>query len=158
MDWFFYSNPMMCPGIAVRRSFYETHGGFLPGLVYTLDCEMWARAISHDGGAATSKVLSYFRLSKGSETGKLARTAEDLRDIERCNQLFDSRYSGFDRHAAKERLLYMAMDHAQRFSKLGDREAEAVNLDYWKKMHPCYVAGDGRLEILNAASCKKSAA
>jgi glycosyltransferase involved in cell wall biosynthesis len=136
VDGFFYSNPIMCPGIVVRRSFYETHGGFLAELVLTLDAEMWARAIGLGGGVVTSEVLSYFRLSKRSETGRLARTAEDLRDIERCNELFAGRYPDFSQGIAKERLLYMARDHAYRFSKLGDIEAEAANSNYWKKNAP----------------------
>lgn len=136
VDWFFYSNPIQCPGIAVRRSFYETHGGFLTQLVFTLDCEMWARAISLSGGAVTSEVFSCFRLFKGSETGRLARNAEDLRDIERCNHLFASRFPHFDGRKAKERLLTMALDHVYRFSKMGDVAAASANLDYWRNHAP----------------------
>ena len=136
VDDFFYGNPMMTPGATMRRSFYEQHGGFLHGLVHTADCEMWTRAISLKGGIILPEVLSCYRYFAANDSGRLARTAENWRDHERMHGIFARRHPSFDSEKAKARIAYLAFAQIQRFQKLGDAEAVAANLAFWKQSVP----------------------
>ena len=89
---FFYGTPIQCPGTVVRRDFYEKNGGFIPTLVHVADREMWARAMALAGGLVTREVLSCYRVFAANDSGRFARTGENLRDSERLNQLFAERY------------------------------------------------------------------
>ena len=133
---FFYETPIQCPGIVVRRDFYEKNGGFIPTLVHTADCEMWARAIGLSGGLVTREVLACYRLFAANDSGRLARTGENLRDLERLNQLFAERYPEFDCKRARQRVLDKALGQASRFSESGESEAAKTNQDYWKENAP----------------------
>jgi glycosyltransferase involved in cell wall biosynthesis len=136
VDDFFYSTPIQCPGVVVKRSYYEANGGFRSDLAFTLDCEMWARVIGAAGGIVTPEVLSCYRQSDMNETGRLNRTAEGLRDFDRLNHLFAARHEGFDSNKARQRVCYMAINQAERFSATGDSEAAKANLNYWRENAP----------------------
>jgi glycosyl transferase family 2 len=129
----FYETPFQFPGIVVRRDFYAKNGGFIPTLVHTADWEMWARAIALAGGLVTREVLACYRMFAANDSGRLARTGENLRDLERLNQLFAERYPEFDCKKATQRVLDKALGQACRFSESGDSEAAKANQDYWKK-------------------------
>jgi glycosyltransferase involved in cell wall biosynthesis len=133
---FFYETPIQFPGIVVRRDFYEKNGGFIPALVHTADCEMWARATGLAGGLVTREVLACYRLFAGNDSGRLARTGENLRDCDRLNQLFAERYPEFDCKRGRQRVLDTALSQARRFSETGDSEAAKVSQDYWKENAP----------------------
>jgi glycosyltransferase involved in cell wall biosynthesis len=133
---FYYNTPLLCVGIAVKRSFYQSHGGFRPDLNFVLDREMWARAISDGGGVVTPEVLSCYRIFNGSETSRLARTGETLRDLDRLSNLFAERYPDFDRTHASERVCELAMRQFRQFAKTGDLEAANANLAHWKTVAP----------------------
>jgi glycosyltransferase involved in cell wall biosynthesis len=139
VDDFFYETPLLCPGVVVKRSFYEAHGGFRSDLSFVLDCEMWARVVSTAGGLVTSEILSCYRKSDTSETGRLNRTAESLYDLDRLNQIFANRYPAFNRKMGAWRTLNLALIQAERYSKLGDSEAVKANLDYWRKNAPVWL-------------------
>ena len=130
---FFYRTPIQCPGVVVKRSFYETHGGFRSDLTYALDCEMWVRVIGSAGGWATPEVLSCYRQSDTSETGRLCRSAENLKDIDRLNRIFFERYPEFDLKQAKAHQLGRSLQMAALFEEKNDQEAAATSWDYWKR-------------------------
>jgi GT2 family glycosyltransferase len=136
VDNFYYTTPIQCPGVVVKRSFYETHGGFRPDLSFVLDCEMWARVIGMAGGLVTSEALACYRVSDINETGRLGRTAEGLHDLNRLNKIFSGLYPGFDCKKATLRVCNMALDQAGYFSKNGDAGAARANLNYWKNNAP----------------------
>jgi glycosyltransferase involved in cell wall biosynthesis len=129
---FFYQTPIQAPGIVVRRSFYEKHGGFLPALIHTADCEMWARAIGLGGGLVMPDVLASYREFAANDSGRLARTGENLKDFERLNCLFAKRYPDFDPRRASDRVCSVAYAQAVRFAGRGESEAAETNLNYWK--------------------------
>ena len=133
VERFFYGTPVQCPGVVVKKSFYEAHGGFHPELVFVLDCEMWARVVGIGGGLVVPDVLACYRSSDGGATRRLERTAENLRDVERLNAIFTERYPGFSRQRALQRICYRAKDQAELFSKNGDAEAVRANLEYWNE-------------------------
>jgi glycosyltransferase involved in cell wall biosynthesis len=136
IDDFFYGTPIQCAGVVVRRSVFETLGGFRSDLKFTLDCEMWARVIHSAGGVVTSDVLSCYRMSDTNETGRLNRTAESLHDLKRLHQIFAAHYPGFDSIRAMQRIRNMSLDQAESFSRRGDAEAAKANLNFWKKNTP----------------------
>lgn len=133
---FFYHTPVQTPGIVVRRRFYERHGGFLPQLIHCADCEMWARAIGQAGGVLSSEVLCAYRTFATNDTGRLKRTAENLRDIQRLFAVFAGRYPAFDRRIALEKLSRYALDQADAFRRAGDSEALAHANDFVRKNVP----------------------
>jgi glycosyltransferase involved in cell wall biosynthesis len=136
VEEFFYETPILFAGIVVRRDFYEKKGGFIPALVHTADWEMWARATGLAGGLVTREVLACYRSFAGNDSGRLARTGENLRDYDRLNLLFAERYPEFDCKRGRQRVLDTALSQAHRFSETGDSEAAKVNQDYWKKNAP----------------------
>jgi hypothetical protein len=136
IESFFYDTPILCAGAAVRRAFYEKHGGFLPELLFKVDCEMWARAVNLGGGVTIPDVLSCYRLSRDTETVRLARTGEDLRDMERFNQIFAGRYAGFNIKTARLKVCNLALEQAMRFASVGNSEAAGASMDYWRANAP----------------------
>jgi hypothetical protein len=79
-----------CSAIVVRREVYEALGGFRSDLVFALDWEMWARIASRYPYWFEPAVLCGFRVHPGSETGRLTRSAETVRDLLRCVHIVQS--------------------------------------------------------------------
>jgi glycosyltransferase involved in cell wall biosynthesis len=136
VDDFFYGTPTQTPGVVMRRSFYEKHGGFLTALVHTADCEMWTRGISLGGAVLLPDVLCNYRVFAANDSGRLARTAENLRDLERLHGLFVQRHPGFNLARATARIAYLSQLQVERFRQKGDAEAVAANLAFWKQRVP----------------------
>ncbi|MFN3407383.1 MAG: glycosyltransferase family 2 protein [Limisphaerales bacterium] len=135
-ELFFYGTPLQTPSVVVRRSFYEQHGGFLLPLVHTADAEMWSRAVARGGGLQLPDVLCQYRVFAANDSGRLARTAENLRDVIRQNELFARLYPAFDQRRALIRLTHLARTQLERFQRVGDAEAVAANRAFWKKCIP----------------------
>ena len=132
----FYGAPFQCPGVVVRREFYEAHGGFRTDLCYTLDCEMWARAISLGGGILLPDVLAVYRTSEGNESERMLRSAEAWEDTARLSKIFAEQYPEFDIESVSQHISRQALAHAEGFARKGDREAAQANLRYWQKHTP----------------------
>lgn len=130
---FYYATPIQTPGIVVRRAAYEQHGGFLPELVHTADCEMWARITARVGAVVTPEVLAGYRMFAGNDTGRLAKTAENLRDLQRLSCILASRHQDFDKTRALNRVCAMALTQAAAFRALGDEGAARANRSFWKE-------------------------
>ncbi len=145
---FFYGAPIQCAGVAVRRSFYEAHGGFLPELKYSVDCEMWTRVISSGGGVVVPDVLSCYRLFGEGETGRLSRSAEMFKDMARLNDLFASRYPHFDRHRADVYLCNLTMEKYEGFKQKGDGETAEAIKHYWMQTTPAKMRWRWRMRKL----------
>jgi hypothetical protein len=132
VDAFFYSNPLRCPGIAVKRGFYEEHGGFRDDLRFTLDWEMWVRAISRSGGVVTSEILSAHRRAPGNETERFLRSATSLPDIERVQMVIAATHPELDLKKAHVLRCTEALFMARSFAQAGDQAAVTANLRYWR--------------------------
>lgn len=133
---FFYECPIQCPGVVVRRKFYENLGGFDHSLLHSADWEMWTRAIGSSGGVVLSDVLACYRQTSGNDTGRLMKTAENLRDYERLASIFEARYDEYNLKKGMKMISEKALQQAARFKSLGDYEAEKKNLKYWKSRTP----------------------
>jgi len=130
---FYYESPVRCPGIVVRREFYERHGGFRSDLKFTLDYEMWTRVISTSGGLATAEVLAAYRQASGNETSRLIRTGEAFEDYSRLHKIFAQRYADFDIKRANRNTCGMALSYSKRLEQLGDHDAARACYNFWKK-------------------------
>ena len=73
-------NQVQCPAIVVRRSAYETVGGFDGRFSFTLDWEMWVRIAASFPVLYHPKLLASFRVHSGSETSRLAKSGETVRE------------------------------------------------------------------------------
>lgn len=120
----------------MRRSFYEQHGGFLPGLMHTADYEMWTRAISLEGGVASAEVLAAYRIFAANDSSRLARTAENVRDVERIHQILAARHPDYEMSRSVLECCVLARKQAKFFAARNDPDAARANWDYWKKNAP----------------------
>jgi hypothetical protein len=124
-------NPLQCPAVTVRRSFYEQHGGFLPELAYTLDWEMWVRAVALAGAVVRPQVLAVYRTWEGNHTHELARSAECLRDIERFAQLMQTRHAGFPADRIRAHVRHLARQQEMKFRARGDEVSAQAARRFW---------------------------
>jgi glycosyltransferase involved in cell wall biosynthesis len=130
---FYYETAAQFAGIVVRRTFYETHGGFIPELTHLTDREMWIRAITRGGGVVLPDALAGYRRFDSNMTARNRRTAEDMRALERLHLFLARTLPDFDAPGARRRLLEEALDQYWRFVTLGDAEAAAANLKFWRE-------------------------
>ena len=133
---YLYRNPFRCPGVVVRRAFYESHGGFRTDLSFTLDWELWIRAIALEGGVALPAVLAAYRSSDENASARLAEDADTLQDRMRLNAIFAERYPKFDRKKAERYVCLEALSEADRFARLGQKRAAAAHLEYFRSYAP----------------------
>jgi glycosyltransferase involved in cell wall biosynthesis len=124
---FMYSNPFFTPSVVVRRAFYEATGGYMPELTHAADWEMWIRAISRGGACAINQPLVCYRQFANNETGRYARTAENVRDFVRLREIFSIRYRGFNPSIFTQMILAVATSQAENFRRLNDFEAALAN-------------------------------
>jgi GT2 family glycosyltransferase len=129
----YYESPVRCPGIIVRRDFYEQHGGFRSDLKFTLDYEMWTRVISASGGLATPEVLAAYRYASGNETSRLIRTGEAFEDYSRLHKIYAQRFEDFDSKRANRNICGTAISYSERLEQLGDYDAARACFNFWKK-------------------------
>ena len=131
MDALYYETPIQFPGVAIRREFYEAHGGYMPSLVHTCDREMWARAVSSEGGVISTNVLACYRESASNESAAVARSGENVRDFLRLAEVFRKRYPGFSSRRARQIAAHAALRQARRFSALNDTDSAKSNWRLW---------------------------
>ena len=130
-----YDNAIFTPSVVVRRTFYESHGGFLPALKHAPDWEMWVRGIGLGGGLMLNRPLAYYRMSATNDTSTLQRTAGNLRDCLLLGTMFEH-LPGFSAPAFRKRIAERSRFQATFFRLRGDREAYRANLDLWKSLVP----------------------
>jgi glycosyltransferase involved in cell wall biosynthesis len=133
---FFYETPVQFAGVVARRTAYEALGGFRPELVHTADCEMWARITHARGGTLARDVLAFYRVFSGSDTSRLAQTAENVRDYCRLASIFSSRYSDFSDRTARTKASNLAWKQHRKFKLSGNEAAASANYDLWRELTP----------------------
>jgi glycosyltransferase involved in cell wall biosynthesis len=136
VEAFFYTTPIQFSGVTVRRSSYEKLGGFRRDLVHTADCEMWVRVVASDGGLVSNKVKSYYRIFPGNDSGLLAKTAENVRDLCRLNEIFATRNPGFSMTSGQKRASDLALYQLRKFESVGECEAANANRRLWVELTP----------------------
>jgi glycosyltransferase involved in cell wall biosynthesis len=133
---FFYQAPIQCAGVTVRRTSYEAIGGFRTDLRYVADCEMWARVTGSHGAVMSANINACYRMYDETETARLLRTGENIRDICRLNEIFAERYPAFSVKAGRDKVSRMAWQQYQTFKWLGDDAAAAANREVWVQLTP----------------------
>ncbi len=131
-----YVNVLRTPAIVVRRSFYETHGGFCEGVSHVADWEMWVRAVAAGGGVMLDELLARYREFGGNDTSRLRRTADHLREFLRAGRIFKLRYRRFDADRFHQLVRQAANWHVNRFRRDGDLEAAANNERFLLEIPP----------------------
>jgi len=132
----FDHNDLATPGVVMRRSFYENHGGFFPSLIHCADWEMWVRAIQEGGALFINEPLAAYRFFQGNDTSRLRRTGETFRDNLRLGYIWERRYKNFSR-ARFERLVGVrALELSEQYRLKKDTEAAAANRKIWKELTP----------------------
>jgi glycosyltransferase involved in cell wall biosynthesis len=133
----FYANHFRAPGVVIRRSFYEKHGGFRQELSHVTDWEMWVRAIALGGGVSINHIYSAYRDHAANETNSLMRSAENLRDCLRLGSLWnDLKLRDFDFARFRQHFAWIAAVQMRRFKNSGDGQAYAANAALWKELTP----------------------
>jgi GT2 family glycosyltransferase len=130
---FYYSNSVHCPGVAVRRDFYQNHGGFRTDLSFTIDVEMWTRVITEGGGVVVPEVLAAYRIASDTASAGMVRSAEYFEDMNRLAAIFAARYPDFDLPRARLGICAHAIYRAQQAAAAGDEAAASAMLAYWKR-------------------------
>lgn len=126
-SFMFLGNSVRTPGCAIRRSFYEKHGGFLTPLVHTADWEMWARATALGKSLFINEPLAIYRFFEGNDTGRLARSCENIRDYYRLSQVMADRYSNYPRLQFIQSIAGLAASQAAHFQRIGALDAVVAN-------------------------------
>lgn len=130
LNQFIEATPFQFAGVAIRRAFYERNGGFDPRLVHTADWEMWTRVVSRDGGIISPNVLGVYRMFDANDTGRLMRTAENLRDRERLAIILASRNSKISFKKINNHNIGMSINQQYLFQSMGDKDAVYANREF----------------------------
>ena len=128
-------NPLYCPGVVVRKSFYTEDNVFDADLVFSPDWEMWVRAIRSKGGIVSDQALAVYRKHEGSSTSRLAREAGNLDDFLRlrirwCEQGLDVLIC----RALDRVMICMAEDQMIRFASLHNWCAVRNSWVFWRRL------------------------
>ena len=129
-EFFYFLTPIECAGVAVRRKFYEEHGGFRTDLKFMLDAEMWMRAFGAAGGVVIPEALADWRISDGQSTDRMQRSGETLRDFERGSEIMAARYPTFDSRRARMLIRNKALDQVVHFTRKGDFAAARASWNH----------------------------
>jgi glycosyltransferase involved in cell wall biosynthesis len=133
---FFYITPLQFASVTVRRTCYEELGGFRFDLKHVADCEMWARICGARGGVVSANIMASYRAFAGNDTARLSKTAENIQDICRINEIFAERYPEFSTVTARARVSGLAWQQYRRFRSLGDDAAAEANWKLWTQVTP----------------------
>jgi len=125
-DWIehvFVKLHLRAPAVVVRRSVYETLGGFSPDLQYALDWDMWKRiASTHRLWYEPTELACYRRHSGSASVGFMrsgSNIAEIRRSIELSEPMLDPAIAAEVTRRARARYATYAADSAWRSIKEG---------------------------------------
>jgi glycosyltransferase involved in cell wall biosynthesis len=71
---------IQCPSIVVRRTVYETLGGYHSRLIHAADWEMWKRIAVHYPFWYEPQPLACYRIHNASDTSRLLRSGANVAD------------------------------------------------------------------------------
>lgn len=147
-------NPIQCPAIVVKKSAYEKVGKYSDRYTFVLDWEMWLRLAANFEIIYVPDILAAFRIQSGSETSRLARNGETVRDSmklvrEYARLIPSDRLEGV-RLQATRTVCDLAMQKALNFASQGDGVSAMSQLraalrhdrrlSYWISSWRCWIA------------------
>lgn len=145
---FFHANHIQCPAVVVRRSCYERAGGFIEGLSYVADCEMWARAISVGGGVLSPKPLAFYRVHEANATSGLLTSGRWLRELGHLRDRFAELYRSFDEASFNRYCSNLALARVRSYETEGLTDAAAANRTAWSEVMPAAFRRRYRVQAL----------
>jgi hypothetical protein len=123
---------LQTPATVVRRSAYETVGGYDPGAHSAFDWDLWQRLAGRFATWYEPQVLAGFREHPGSVSSGLRRSGRQIEDalivLERGVSALPESQRSAQRAAGRRRLAAHALDLAARFRTKGDSDAVLANL------------------------------
>jgi glycosyltransferase involved in cell wall biosynthesis len=125
-------NEIMAPAIVVQKSAYTEAGNFNTSLCHTADWDMWKRLIWRYDTWFEPRALAYYVIHASSDSSKLMRSGENLRDslraIKIASQSFpiDRRKELFRKACRSHASLGIAT--AKRFVKMSDYKGAFAQL------------------------------
>jgi glycosyltransferase involved in cell wall biosynthesis len=131
---FFFETPIQFSGTVIRRSFYETHGGFRDDLIHAADWNMWERAVSAAGGVFTDRALACYRIFDSNDTSRLMKTAENIIEYLRITEIFNQKIPGYPLDQAIRHLVRRAIRQELKFQSEGDFHAAERNAEVLKSI------------------------
>jgi glycosyltransferase involved in cell wall biosynthesis len=118
--------------IAVRRAVYERLGGFDTRLSWTEDWEMWVRVAVHYPVWYEPEPLAVYRMREGSNSSRLTRTGENIRDLRRCIDTIKDYFPPDERSeivaTARQTFAHYATATAREFFIRGQQKAAFLQL------------------------------
>jgi glycosyltransferase involved in cell wall biosynthesis len=136
VDSFLYQTPIQCAAVTIRRAVFEVLGRFRLDMGYVIDREMWARVTSSQGAIVSPKILASYRLGSDTDSHRVLRTAQSIRDICRLNELFAQRYPSFCKDRGRATVSAMAWEQYLKFKRMGDDVGAAANYEAWVQFTP----------------------
>ena len=133
---FWFGTPIQCAGAVVRREFYEHNGGFREDLMHCADWEMWGRAWLLGNGILSPDILSCYRFFDGYDTSRFMRTAENLRDRQRCLLIFAENFPDYPVRTAQRELSQVAFEQINHMKAVGDSEAADAAMKFYRGITP----------------------
>jgi hypothetical protein len=133
---FYYKSAVQCTAMNVRRSSYgenprlrdEPRGRGRPRNV--------GQVVSPEASVVSPEVMAHYPIFPHNDNGRLARTAENIRDICCLHHVFASRYPDFSRALARQKAAEMARHRYEKFVALGDPSAARINHELWSELTP----------------------
>lgn len=126
-NFMYYDNPVRTPGVVIHRNQYESRGGFLPSLIHTADWEMWVRIIRSSKGLFLNKPMASYRYFPGNDTGRLAKSGENLKDYLRLAEVLLRYDDGYEFQRFEFNVMQSAKHQSLRFQELDDHNAFVAN-------------------------------
>ena len=125
-------NEIMAPAIVVQKSAYTDAGNFNALLSHTADWDMWKRLIWRYDTWFEPRALAYYVIHASSDSSKLMRSGENLRDSLRAIKI-GSKYFPIERReelfrGACRSHAGLGIGTAKRFFKMGDYRAAFAQL------------------------------
>jgi hypothetical protein len=106
------------PAVIVRRSAYETVGGFRSDLCFTLDWEMWCRIATQFNVWYEPDILACYRMHSATATSRLVEEGRDIEDVKKCiaivsRYVSDPKTRAEVRRFASKKYALLAMHNAE---------------------------------------------
>ncbi len=118
--------------MTVRRSTYESLGGFSPDALSALDWEMWTRIAVHHPVGYVPEILVNIGRDDSAESSRLLRSGEQVHDaleaIEVATPRLPPTQADVLSSKARDRITAYALDVARQYLERGDTAAALNNL------------------------------
>lgn len=138
MDWpehVYVALKIQCPAIVVKRTVYETLGGFDPSFTYCMDWDMWKRVAANFPIWHDPAPLACYREHAASTTAELTRAARIMAELRRSIDA-TSRYlpASIAPEVARRERRHLTLDAVSIASRclLHDRDPALALIQLWQ--------------------------